>query len=131
MKDKGQIIVIRRKRKGHAAHHGGAWKVAYADFVTAMMAFFLVMWLMAQKQEVKASIGRAPDQEYMIPGEAGTQSDFAGQFKAMRRLGYRGYLVPEMSVHVMRRPNYDPYGALRLATESLGALLRGPAGEEP
>jgi chemotaxis protein MotB len=57
MKEKGQIIVIRRKRKGHAAHHGGAWKVAYADFVTAMMAFFLVMWLMAQKQEVKASIG--------------------------------------------------------------------------
>jgi inosose dehydratase len=74
--------------------------------------------------EVKASIGRAPDQEYMIPGEDGTQSDFAGQFEAMRKLGYRGYLVPEMSVHVMRRPNYDPYAALRLATESLGTLLR-------
>src|SRR5436190_18484086 len=57
MKPQGQVIVIRKKRKGHAAHHGGAWKVAYADFVTAMMAFFLVMWLMAQKQEVKASIG--------------------------------------------------------------------------
>jgi inosose dehydratase len=74
--------------------------------------------------EVKASIGRAPDQEYMIPGEDGTQSDFVGQFEAMRNLGYRGYLVPEMSVHVMRRPNYDPHAALRLATESLGALLR-------
>jgi chemotaxis protein MotB len=57
MKDNGQVIIIRKKRHGHAAHHGGAWKVAYADFVTAMMAFFLVMWLMAQKQEVKASIG--------------------------------------------------------------------------
>jgi chemotaxis protein MotB len=56
MKD-GQVIIIRKKKHGHAAHHGGAWKVAYADFVTAMMAFFLVMWLMAQKQEVKASIG--------------------------------------------------------------------------
>jgi len=74
--------------------------------------------------EVKASIGRAPDQEYMIPGETGTQSDFAGQVAAMRTLGYRGYLVPEMSVHVMRRPNYDPYAALRLATESLTALLQ-------
>ena len=42
------IIIIRKKRKGHAAHHGGAWKVAYADFVTAMMAFFLVMWLLTQ-----------------------------------------------------------------------------------
>ena len=41
------IIIIKRKRAGGAAHHGGAWKVAYADFVTAMMAFFMVMWLVA------------------------------------------------------------------------------------
>ena len=40
-------IVIRRKKGGHAAHHGGAWKIAYADFITAMMAFFLVMWLLS------------------------------------------------------------------------------------
>src|SRR5471030_804979 len=57
MKDQAPVIIIRKKKGGHAAHHGGAWKVAYADFVTAMMAFFLVMWLMAQKQEVKAQIG--------------------------------------------------------------------------
>lgn len=73
--------------------------------------------------EVKASIGRAPHQEYMIPGESGTQSDFVGQFRAMRRLGYDGYLVPEMSVHVMRRPSYDAYAALRLAASTLGKLL--------
>lgn len=41
------IIIVRRKKRGGAAHHGGAWKVAYADFVTAMMAFFMVMWLVA------------------------------------------------------------------------------------
>ncbi len=39
-------IVIKRIKKGGAAHHGGAWKLAYADFVTAMMAFFLLMWLL-------------------------------------------------------------------------------------
>jgi chemotaxis protein MotB len=39
------IIIKKIKKGGHAAHHGGAWKVAYADFVTAMMAFFLLMWL--------------------------------------------------------------------------------------
>src|SRR6185295_4173945 len=39
------VIIVRKKKKGHGGHHGGAWKVAYADFVTAMMAFFLVMWL--------------------------------------------------------------------------------------
>jgi chemotaxis protein MotB len=56
MKPQAPAIIIRRRKNKHAAHHGGAWKVAYADFVTAMMAFFLVMWLTAQKQEVKASI---------------------------------------------------------------------------
>ena len=45
MKPSMQPIII-KKKKGHGhAHHGGAWKVAYADFVTAMMAFFLLMWL--------------------------------------------------------------------------------------
>ncbi len=39
------IIIKKVKKGGHAGHHGGAWKVAYADFVTAMMAFFLLMWL--------------------------------------------------------------------------------------
>lgn len=42
------IIIIKRRRKGGGGHHGGSWKVAYADFVTAMMAFFMVMWLVAQ-----------------------------------------------------------------------------------
>ena len=37
-----------KKVKGHGGHHGGAWKVAYADFVTAMMALFLVLWLVSQ-----------------------------------------------------------------------------------
>lgn len=41
------VIIIKKKKKGgHAGHHGGAWKVAYADFVTAMMSFFLLLWLL-------------------------------------------------------------------------------------
>jgi chemotaxis protein MotB len=44
--DKTRPIIIMKKKGGHGGHHGGAWKVAYADFVTAMMAFFLVMWLL-------------------------------------------------------------------------------------
>ena len=50
------VIVIRKKKGGHGGHHGGAWKVAYADFVTAMMAFFLVMWLVNQSQAVKNAV---------------------------------------------------------------------------
>jgi chemotaxis protein MotB len=52
----GQIIIIKKKGGHGHGHHGGAWKVAYADFVTAMMAFFLVMWIVGQSQEVKAAI---------------------------------------------------------------------------
>ncbi len=44
-------------KKGHAAHHGGAWKVAYADFVTAMMALFMVLWLVSSSEQVKKAIG--------------------------------------------------------------------------
>ncbi len=48
-----KVIIIKKKKGGHEGHHGGSWKVAYADFVTAMMAFFLVMWIMSMDQGVK------------------------------------------------------------------------------
>lgn len=51
------IIIIKRKAKGHAGHHGGAWKVAYADFVTAMMALFIVLWLLSSSDQVKKAVG--------------------------------------------------------------------------
>lgn len=54
--DNNRPIIIIRKKKGGHGHHGGAWKVAYADFVTAMMAFFLVMWLVSQNSKVKTSV---------------------------------------------------------------------------
>ncbi len=50
------IIIVKKKKVGHGGHHGGAWKVAYADFVTAMMAFFLVMWLVNQSQDVRNAV---------------------------------------------------------------------------
>jgi chemotaxis protein MotB len=57
VKNPSVIVVKKVKKGGHGGHHGGAWKVAYADFVTAMMAFFLVMWIVAQSNAVKAAIG--------------------------------------------------------------------------
>jgi len=50
-----QPIIIKRKG-GHAGHHGGAWKVAYADFVTAMMALFIVLWLMNTSKPIQEAI---------------------------------------------------------------------------
>src|SRR5215468_3903 len=51
-----KTVVIKRKKAAHHAYHGGAWKVAYADFVTAMMALFIVLWLMSADKEVKEEI---------------------------------------------------------------------------
>ncbi|MBY0375673.1 MAG: OmpA family protein [Bryobacteraceae bacterium] len=51
-----QTIIIVKKKINAAGHHGGAWKVAYADFVTAMMAFFMVMWLMGSSEDVQKAV---------------------------------------------------------------------------
>ena len=76
------VIIIRRKKKGggHAGHHGGAWKVAYADFVTAMMSFFLLLWLL----NVTTSAQRQGIADYFSPAsisksESGAGSVFGGQ----------------------------------------------------
>ena len=50
-------IIIIKKKGGHGGHHGGAWKVAYADFVTAMMALFIVLWLLSSDEKVKKAVG--------------------------------------------------------------------------
>jgi chemotaxis protein MotB len=56
--DKRPIIIIKKKKvHGGHAHHGGAWKVAFADFVTAMMALFMVLWLVAQSPQTKSAVG--------------------------------------------------------------------------
>jgi chemotaxis protein MotB len=50
-------IIIIKKKSGHAGHHGGAWKVAYADFVTAMMALFIVLWLLNTSKKIQDAVG--------------------------------------------------------------------------
>ena len=50
-------IIIIKKGGGHGGHHGGAWKVAYADFVTAMMALFIVLWLLNSSKQIQDAVG--------------------------------------------------------------------------
>src|SRR6201994_2128093 len=52
-KDKDRAIVVKRAAPKKGGHHGGAWKLAYADFMTAMMAFFLLMWLLSSTSPVQ------------------------------------------------------------------------------
>ncbi len=56
MSDEKQPIIVKKVIKKGGGHHGGAWKVAYADFVTALMALFIVLWILGQDSEVKESI---------------------------------------------------------------------------
>ena len=56
MAAKAQPIIVIRKNGGHGGHHGGAWKVAYADFVTALMSLFIVLWLMNQSEQVRKAV---------------------------------------------------------------------------
>jgi chemotaxis protein MotB len=62
------IIIVRRKSGGHG-HHGGAWKVAYADFVTAMMAFFLVMWLASQDSRIRDAVAGYFQEPGLLPNQ--------------------------------------------------------------
>lgn len=73
---KEQPIIIKKIKKGGGhGHHGGAWKVAYADFVTAMMAFFIVMWILASSEEVKEKVSEYfnhPERFELFTGEKKT-----------------------------------------------------------
>jgi chemotaxis protein MotB len=50
------VRIVVKKKRGHGGHHGGAWKVAYADFVTAMMALFIVLWIVGQSEAVRQAV---------------------------------------------------------------------------
>jgi chemotaxis protein MotB len=83
--DKARPIIIIKKKVTHAAHHGGAWKVAYADFVTAMMALFIVLWLMNTSKQVQEAIGGYFKDPSGTSKMVGTDQDGAGQNFALSK----------------------------------------------
>lgn len=72
---------IVKKKKSHQAGHGGAWKVAYADFVTAMMALFIVLWIMSQSQSIRINVAQYFKNPGLLPGATGLleTSDMGGE----------------------------------------------------
>jgi len=80
--DKRPIIIIKKVKKTEGSHHGGAWKVAYADFVTAMMAFFLLLWLLnvtTDQQKDLISSYFAPADPRISESTSGAGDPFAGR----------------------------------------------------
>ena len=88
------IVIKKAKKGGHGGHHGGAWKVAYADFVTAMMAFFLLLWLLnATTEEQKRGIA-----DYFSPTPGAIQSTSGGEgIFSGTSITSEGFLIEDQS----------------------------------
>ena len=84
MSDENDVIVV-RKRVTHVAHHGGAWKVAYADFVTAMMALFIVLWLMNSSKQVQLAVGGYFKDPRGNAKTVGTNKNGTGDYVALKK----------------------------------------------
>lgn len=84
MADGNQIVIV-RKKASHSGHHGGAWKVAYADFVTAMMALFIVLWLMNASKQVQEAVGGYFKDPRGFAKVVGTNKNGAGDFVAIKK----------------------------------------------
>src|ERR1700741_58685 len=104
--DKTRPIIIKKKKGGHGGHHGGAWKVAYADFVTAMMALFIVLWLMNSSKQIQDAVGgyfRDPSgtSKKVGNGETGSGDSFTLTKDNM------GKLKDELQKSIRRTVNFD------------------------
>jgi chemotaxis protein MotB len=104
----GTIVIKKIKKGGHAAHHGGAWKVAYADFVTAMMAFFLLLWLL----NVTTDVQKRGIADYFDPTiSLRSESSGSGKILGGESLGKPGQLAQTaasaitMPLPAERQPN--------------------------
>ena len=109
-----KIIIVKKKKGGHAAHHGGSWKVAYADFVTAMMAFFLVMWIMSMDEGVKDMV-----QGY-FQNPVGFKKTFSGGTNPLSAGNFITNLDVKRSVILNRRQQEEGF---EVAAEEIQAFL--------
>jgi chemotaxis protein MotB len=99
-------IIVIKKKVGHAGHHGGAWKVAYADFVTAMMAFFMVMWLMNSSQKVQDAVGAYFRDPSGTGKQTGSSMSGAGQGLEVSRDDL-GKLKDQLSQAMKAMPQFE------------------------
>ncbi|WP_341214294.1 flagellar motor protein MotB [uncultured Limimaricola sp.] len=134
------IIIKRKKVVAGGGHHGGAWKVAYADFVTAMMAFFMLMWLLnattEQQQKgladyfaptiaISRTSGGGAD---VLDGDTLHQSDALSESGTGSNVGLRGAVPPDRSPPRVR-PGQGAASAEVAALQEIEEMLLGRGGE--
>ncbi len=104
--DKIAPIIVIKKKAGHGGHHGGAWKVAYADFVTAMMAFFMVMWLMNSTPQIKEAVGSYFSDPSGTGKLSGSSMSSAGQGLELKKEDL-SKLKDEINQAMKQMPEFD------------------------
>lgn len=115
-----QPIIIKKVKKAAHGHHGGAWKIAYADFVTAMMAFFLLMWLISMTTpEQKEGLAN-----YFAPASVSPTTSGAGGVMGGNALDNTGAQMSGSSADVVKDAPASPQSASR---DSENAQVGGPA----
>lgn len=107
--DGARPIIIIKKKVPHGGHHGGAWKVAYADFVTAMMALFIVLWLLNTSKPVKEAIAGYFRDPSGTAGKLGTSAEGPGEKFIPTPIPNEdmGKLKDEIEKAMRRLPNFD------------------------
>jgi hypothetical protein len=85
MADNPEIIIVKKKGGHGGGHHGGAWKVAYADFVTAMMSLFIVLWLMNSSKQVQEAVGGYFKDPRGLAKVVGTIKNGSGVYVALKK----------------------------------------------
>jgi chemotaxis protein MotB len=104
--DGSRPIIIIKKKSGHGGHHGGAWKVAYADFVTAMMALFIVLWLLNTNKPVREAVAGYFKDPAGTAGKIGTTKVGAAEALAITK-DDMPKLKEELEKAISKVPNFD------------------------
>ncbi len=105
MADEQPIII--KKKGGHGGHHGGAWKVAYADFVTAMMALFIVLWLMNSSKPIQEAVGGYFRDPNGLAEKKGSAVDGAGQAAPVVKQLDMGKLKSELMKAMQKLADFE------------------------
>jgi chemotaxis protein MotB len=106
MPDEQPIIVI-KKKGGHGGHHGGAWKVAYADFVTAMMALFIVLWLMNSSKPVEEAVAGYFNDPKGVAQKKGTAMGGAGEVAPLKTKEDLAKLKDDLMKTLEKLPGFE------------------------
>lgn len=100
------VILIKKRRRSHGGHHGGAWKVAYADFVTALMSLFIVLWLTSTSDSVKVSVAHYFNDPRGTSALQGTNRNGSGHALPLDRNGMQK-LKEQLLDAARQMPNFD------------------------